>query len=239
MACTARTLILLFWGCVTALSAREVRVLLLESGKESPAKLFFIGSGVEAEFDVLRLSPSVRSFNASPLPQQWSLSLEKPTPAKPLAPDAPRVSLPEGKGDILIILISGDNALGLRALPVTLPDTAGESGSLLWFNLQEHALRIQLGETPPIALASGQCRRLVPPVALDKPYGVRVDWVTDDKSNPAFDPLLRATWMRADQGQVWLFAVRSPEQSFPRILEVPDFSNPVSKEISDDKKRPR
>jgi len=43
----------------------------------------------------------------------------------------------------------------------------------------------------------------------------------------------------AAPGQVWLFAVRSPEQSFPHNLEVPDFSTQVPKELNNAKKSPR
>lgn len=205
--------------------AREVRLLRLEGPDTLPGRLFVIGPGVESELDVLMLSPSTRRASIGKEACVLHLAKDKPTPKQPLPADAPAVQIPAGEGDLLVLLLSGPGSLGIRALPVTLPDARGAAGALLWFNLQPRTLHVGLGNAQPVAVRTGTCGVTLPPVPPDAPYAARLDLDPVDAGQD-IQPFVRATWVRARYGRHLSFVLTDPDRLVPRIISVPDIDAP-------------
>lgn len=205
--------------------AREVRLLRLEGPDALPGRLFVIGQGVEAELDVLMLSPSTRRTSIGKEACVLYLAKDKPTPKQPLPADAPSVQVPAGESDLLLLLVTGPGSLGIRALPAAVPDARGAAGALLWFNLQPRTLHVALGDAKPVAVRTGTCVVTLPPVAPDAPYAARLD-LDPAEVGQDVQPFVRATWVRARYGRHLSFILTDPDRVVPRIISVPDIDAP-------------
>lgn len=205
--------------------AREVRLLRLEVPDGVPARLFLVGETVESELDLPLLSTSTRRATVGPEACVLHLAKEKPTPRQPLPADAPAVQIPAGDADLLLVLLGGPGSLGIRAVPVTLPDARGQAGALLWFNLQARTLLVGLGGGAPVAIAPGTSRVTLPPVAVDATFPVRLDLAPTEPDQEA-QPFVRTTWVRAKHGRHLFFVLVDPDRVVPRIVSVPDLDEP-------------
>lgn len=205
--------------------ARELRLLRLEGPEDLPSRLFVIGEGVEAQLDLPLLTASERRATLGSEARLLYLAKDKPSPRQPLPADAPSVRIPAGTDDLLLVLLQGPGALGLRASPVALPDARASAGALVWFNLQPRGLTVRLGAAAPVVVPPGSSRILLPPVPPGSSFPASLDLAAAEAGADP-QPFVRTTWVRARHGRHLYFVVADPDRIVPRIISVPDVGEP-------------